>query len=428
MRTSASGGGEELAKLIHPLKEEHWRKFLRRQHELAKFREHYSGRKPADLEEKELAQLVQATGRKREWLLEQPMLRYSHIFDWFRLHFGLETYEGHNADSIYPGSLIVLDEVQHWHPMLRQGTDPAREQLQAYLTMCRHHMHWLWVITQDRSRIDIIFRNLAQSIWRVWDRGEDKLAWGIRIKHLGIRAMGYQRFTRDQIEGRNKEDVNPSESFTILPQLPTNKVYFRLYSSVTNVGSKRDVERAINKAREAAGIRTDGVTEQELQRKQEQEQMSSAKKPLHKRIISKLVTGIILIIVGSSAFAIGQATQPEPQLVETATDEETQEIKPHNWPHFSGITSSGPMFDGQRVEIGATVGDRGQLRYFNFKKRSCVLIADGGYWLWQFGDTIPSLVGPVDQIRSAYERMEQADARGETVGDEAPDALGTVGP
>jgi hypothetical protein len=419
-------GGEELANLIRPLTKEHWYNFLRRQAMHAQFREGIARTKPDELEPRIVEAIEHATGKCAELIRQQPKLHDSQLWAAFYEIYGPDTLEGVDADAIPVGAVIVIDEVQHWHPMENQKDNKERKlQLQAYLTMCRHHLHWIWVITQDRTRIDILFRNLASSVWRVWNRGEDRLAWGIRFKHLGLVGMGYQRYTKDQLEGRNSEDVDPSESFTILTQLPRNKVYFRLYSSFTNIGSKRQIQKVIQRARVDAGLDADGVTQHEKHQREHEAMKHTQRPSIRKRITRRVTQLVCLTIVGTLAYAIGQGNA-QPEIVETIEDAQT--IQPHNWPSFNGIAGTRPVFSSTPANVGDRIGDRGTLSYYNPERRSAVITADDGYWLWNYGDPAPSLVGPVEVVQAAYRRMEEAENPGASVPDDPADSRGTVGP
>jgi hypothetical protein len=413
-------GGEELANLIRPLTKEHWFRFLRRQHMHAQFRESITRKRPDELDPRIIQAIHESTGKPVDKILDQEKIYDSQLWAAFHAVYGPDTTKGVQADSIPVGSLIVIDEVQHWHPMIKQTGDiDKREQLQAYLTMCRHHLHWVWVITQDRTRIDILFRNLAASVWRVWNRGEDRLVWGLRFKHLGLVGMGYQRFTKDQLEGRNPEDVNPSESFTILTQLPRNKVYFRLYSSFTNIGSKRQILRVIRRMRVDAGLDESGTTQQEKQLREDQHMKRTQRPSIIKRLFRRTVQLVTLTIVATLAYAIGQASTPPAQLVENTTDEPAPEIEPYNWPSFNGVAGSRPIFDSQPTTIGDRVGSRAELVFYNPSLRACVLTTDDAYWLWNYGEELPTLVGPIDSVEAAYQRMVKAETERSGLGDAA---------
>lgn len=417
-------GGEELASLIHPLKETHWRNFLKRQHMHAQFREERGGRTPSQLNPEELNELAAATGKTPERLTRQTKIQSSQMWDWFHHVYGEDEYEGTNADSIPLTAVIVIDEVQHWHPMLKQGKDPYSEHLQAYLTMCRHHVHWVWVITQDRTRINILFRNLASSVWRVWNRGEDRLVWGIRFKHFGMRGMGYERYTKDQLEGRNSEDVKAVESFTVLSQLPRNRVYYRLYDSFTNVGSSRQIQKLLEQTRKKAGLAADGTTEQERKAQEQQEMKSTQKRPFYRRFITGTIKLTIVMVLVFVSFGIGTSINPE--IVEIFENEE-QAPDPHNWPKFNGISSGKPLFNGKFTTVGGQVGDRGELAYFDAARRTCVLTADDGYWVWLFGQDAPEPIGTINDIQTAYSRMVKAEEIRAGIQDEGTADSQTVG-
>lgn len=418
-------GGEELANLIRPLSKEHWYNFLQRQAMHAQFREGIARTKPRDIEPHIIEAIARSTHKPIERIRAQPKLHDAQLWAAFHALYGQDTTEGPDADSIPVGAVIVIDEVQHWHPMENQKDNKQRKlELQAYLTMCRHHLHWIWVITQDRTRIDILFRNLASSVWRVWNRGEDRLAWGIRFKHLGLVGMGYQRYTKDQLEGRNPEDVKPSESFTILTQLPRNKVYFRLYSSFTNIGSKRQIQKVIRRARVDAGLDEDGTTKHEKQEREHQAMKHTHKPSILRRLARRTIQLCVLLIVGTLAYAIGQSKAPEP-IVEIVQDE--QAFEPYNWPAFNGIAGSRPIFDSTPATVGDIIGDRAELAYYNPARRAAVLTADGGYWLWEYGQPSPTLIGAIDVVQAAYRKLEQSETNSARIGDDPADGRGTVG-
>ena len=391
-------GGPTVTNLIRRLDEKHWRRFLKRQHDFARFRESLKKSAPADLEPADLEDLARAVGRPAEHLATLPKIYDRHLAAWFCHRNGQHVTDGPDANWIPPTAIIALDEVQHWHPMTRQKDDPSREDLLAYLTMIRHHCHTLWAITQDPSRIAIEFRRLARYYWRVWDRSEDRLAWGIRYKHFGIKAMGYECSTIDQIESRDRDNGSHVERFTIVPAFPWNKPIFRLYSSHTNIGSARQIARELRKAREMAGLDETGKTQSEID-------MATAAPPkpgIVRRTIRLSTKAAVLTIVATAAYSAGSYFKPAPPPPETNTDEQRP---PLNWPRWSGAGSS-PWIDRRRVNEGEWINDRVRLDHVDPGGRRLVLrVDDDEWWLWTWPDPQPIRVGTVDDIRAAVARL-----------------------
>jgi len=415
-------GGEELANLIRPLKEEHWRRFLSRQHAYARFKEQRTGH-PSTLPEAAQQDLSECVGKSIAQLSKQQQVTPDQMVQWFESKVGPPIYEGHNADSIPLSAIIVIDEVQHWHPMIKQGNNEGREELQAYLTMMRHHLHWIWVITQDRTRIDIIFRKMCKSVWQVWDRGEDRLAFGIRFHHLGMKAMGFRRYTPEQLEGTNRDNIKPSENITLIPIMPWHHIYFRLYTSWTQAGSKRQIAKMLKAIRDKAG-----VTEQSAKRKKH----LIMRRP---KFITKLYHTIHKLMIATACVALGvvlaniNTKQKEIETREIAQPTAQEKPKPHNWPTYDGFAGKNPIFQGQVLTVGSSIGDRGRISYIDPDNRSVVLVADDGYWLWEYATQRPNPVGPVDQIREAFQRLQDADNAGsrtlEDARTETSEELGT---
>lgn len=397
-------GGQECANLIRRLDERHWRAFLARQHEYAKFREALKKKTPGDLEPERLARYAAAIGRAPEQAARAHAFTERNLSAWYQSENGPHVIDGPDANWIPPTAVVVIDEVQHWHPMIRQSNDKDREHLQAYLTMIRHHLQWIWVITQDASRIAIEFRLLARYFWRVWDRGEDRLAWGVRFKHFGVHAMGYECATKDQLENKDPENARPIARFTIIPSFPWNRTIFRLYSSHTNIGSARAMLRELARARHMAGLDDDGRTESEKAMQTEQ-----PKKPSFFRRLTRFLTRTaVLAVFTLGAFAAGTHLGPK---AEPPSDETQAEKLPDlAWPRWSAAGSS-PWIDRRRVRQGEWINDRVLLEYINPGGRRLVLrVDDAEWWLWHWPDPEPFRVGTIDQVRSAVQRLTEDDA------------------
>lgn len=408
-------GGEDLANLFRRLDEKHWRSFLVRQHAWAKFREQNAKRTPADFEPEEFDAFVKANDLDPERARAQHKLFNAQLMRWFISLNGPHVIDGPGANWIPPGSIICIDECQHWHPMTNQGKDPNRPDLLAYLTMCRHHVHWLWFVTQDPANVAVDIRRLYHYAWRVWNRGEDRLAWGIRWKHLGLKAMGYEKATPDQEDAMQRrpgsDNARPTEKFTILPWLARNQVFFRLYSSHTNIASPREMARELRQFRVAAGLAEDGAVTQRL----ETHEIGESKLSRFKRYTR---VAALLVLVSGMSYAVGTIGKSEP--VEDLP--EVVELPPLEWPRWAGRGTK-PIIDGRRVSVGEPINDRVVLDYVADDGRSLVLRSDGAvWWLWRYGEAEPIRVGEVESVRAAVERLR--DEYAASGSDPRPDPAG----
>ena len=401
-------GGPDVVNLIRKLDERHWRAFLRRQHDFAKFRGALTKSVPADLRPERLQAFARANDADPARAARWPKFYERTIVAWFNTEHGPPIIDGPEANWIPPTSIICLDEVQHLHPMTKQKDDPSREDLLAYLTMIRHHLHSLLVITQDPSRIAIEFRLLARFFWRVWDPSESRLAGPIRFKHVGLKMMAYECMSREQMENyeRDRND-SPVEKFYIWPKGTSAKVIYRLYSSHTNIGSARAMMRSLRASREAAGLDRDGHAF-----KENQEVEAVAEKP-KRGMIARTVVGLrklaTISIVGAVAYTIGGAKAKE----ERIKDEEQQapEILPDlEWPKWSGYGRS-PYIGGRRIKEGEWISTRQYLEHIDPSGRKLVVrVDDAEWWLWEWPEPEPVRVGTIEDVRESVARLRDEES------------------
>lgn len=403
-------GGPEVSNLIRQLDESHWRAFLARQNRFAKFREGLKKTTPADLTEEQVAVISAACDMTPEAVRRLPRLMDRHLAAWFAKVDGPPILDGPDANWIPPTAVIVLDEVQHWHPMSKQAHDPNRDDLLAYLTMIRHHCQWLWVITQDPTRIAIEFRRLSRYYWRVWDRGEDRLAWGVRFKHLRIKAMGYECATIDQLENRNPDNGSRVERFTIIPKFPRNAVIFRLYQSHTNIVSPRAMMRDLKRAREYAGLSSSGHSHAEIQA------MRAAKEGVRRVSMLRRVGRLgrkcaVLLVVGVVCTGLGMSMGGgKPEVADEVAGDVAEVVEPLVWPEWTGIGAA-PWVGGKRLAVGDRLNARAVVDYIHPGGRKFVVRVDGvEWWLWEWPAKQPVRVGTVEDIRRSVERLRGVDA------------------
>lgn len=315
------------------------------------------------------------------------------IYETFVQRWGEHVTRGPAANWIDPHALIIIDEGHHWYAQQTQQSEP--EELRAYLTMHRHHQHSILLLTQDPMQVSISFRRLEAYRWMIRKRGEDKLAWGLKFKHFGLKGLGYAKYTRDQIDGRRPTDeLDPVEQFTVFPGLPNMQVYFRLYSSFTHQGSLRRQRRELERARIAAGLDAQGF---DLDEPEESEHMTKKKKgfgPFLVRASKRLAVAVVLIAIGAV-----WATR-EPQIAEVLGATTQSEEPQVEWSEWTGLGRDYIRYGGRRMSPGDEhMGQR--LLAFIRREKLAVFSADGYVWLWTFGDEQPSCMGRVGTVRTA---------------------------
>jgi len=231
-------GGVELAGLVCPLSEQHFRRFIDRTEAMRAWKESAKVEHP-------------------EW----KVTRLQH--EWIQ-HAGSEVISGPDANWIPAGAVVAIDEAQHWFPNPQINKAQAKSEpasLMSYLTMHRHHLHWVWVLTQAERQISTTFRTLAVRLWDIRNRANDRIVWGIQFRHVGIKALGYRAFRPEDDPKRDR----PHEEYCVFPWLPWYQVFFRLYDSFTHVGSRRQLRAGLRAARVAMGVTASGRTVTEMQ-------------------------------------------------------------------------------------------------------------------------------------------------------------------
>lgn len=390
--------GDEIANLVHELTERHWRAFLRRQHQFAEFKVEVERLRPCDMKPDQLQELHAACEKhyaqhppSLHKLAGQEKLFVKQIIAWFDYKHGAPIYDGPDANHIPPSAVIIIDEVQKWHPMLNQSRDKDREYLLSYITMSRHHAHWIWVLTQDAMNISIEFRRLAHHIWTIWNRYEDEILGPLRFKHLGMRAMGYARFSPDeyakqqQFLGTDKKKLS-IEMFTIITTLPWSKLIYRFYSSETHLGSRRQLQKTLEEGRKLAGVTSYGHDYREKPKDEEMKGIS---------VITKLYALLGVIIIAAGAFVAGQQTVERKN-----AENQTEQYQPISWPEWSMVSTT-PWIAGKPHKKGDIIaGTPAKLLYISDDRRSLVLDAHDHFWLWDYGSD-PLRVGPKEDVRTA---------------------------
>jgi Zonular occludens toxin (Zot) len=402
--------GEVMANLVHPLSEEHWRRFLRRQHKFSEFKTRVDAMRPCDLTDEDHQQIYQAC---QESYSEHPptlsQIKCSQrfyinwIIAWFDSQYGKPVDTGPDANHIPPASIIIIDELQRWHPMMKQSADPDREHLLSYITMSRHHAHWIWVLTQDAMNISIEFRRLAHQLWIIWNRSEDEIYGPIRFKHLTfgpfkLRVMGYARFTHEDYEKYKSSNTTEKrgiavEAFSIITNFPRSKLFYRFYSSETHLGSRRQLQKKLREGQKQAGVDPDS-----------HKLVEEVKETFMGKVFRMLYFAIAMLVLIVGAFIAGNQYADPPQNKE-------QKSEVIQWPQWTMVSAT-PWIGGKPTRLEEQIGNtRAKLRFISEDRRSLVLVHDDAYWLWNFGAE-PILVGAIEDVRTAVAGIQGAESAG----------------
>jgi hypothetical protein len=382
-------GGERLANLLYELNEEHFRRFMARQLERARHNEaHKSFR--SDLKKKQ----------RRE---EVDRLWYENA--------GPDITKGEDANWIPGGAIIIIDELQNWFLQERQKDDA--ETLIPYLTKHRHHMHLILVASQDRMQIALPFRRNCSKFWLVRNKGEDKLAWGIRFKHFGIRAIGYTAFTGDQVSARSIDNATPIANYVVLTTLPWNSVYFKLYEPWTHLGSAAQLRGELQRARREAGVSWIEPGSEPAASKLPDKPEGIVRKATRNavswvlRFVGRWVRRLALVAIGSIITAsiltaINRGKNDETSTAEGSTTTKQPAAPPAiTWGKWYGLGDDWVRVDRQRLQVGDRHPSGATLLAVSRSPRACMFDAAGVLYLWQWGEGSPRRLGERDKVGAA---------------------------
>lgn len=381
------GRDARCANLVQELREDHFRRFCARQAERARFlaeqvklrKAGVRGLRGDELEAAWFAQAgpdvcVQALDRSGE-----P--------------------SGPEANWIPGGAVVVIDEVQEWFPQQRQKDDDLL--LQGYTTKHRHHQHLVMVASQDRMQVAIAFRRNCSKFVIVRNKGEDKLAWGVRFRHLGLRAIGASAYTGDQVNARSLDDVSPIFNTVFVTTLPWHQVIFKLYRSFTHRGSVSKIRRELERSRADAGL-LDRVG------RVEDEEGSKVRKVTYQvgrwvlRTLGRwTLRAAVLGVVGYVAFAVGSG-----RAVGKGEEEVVADVKePGTWGQLSGLGDGWVRVGSRRFRVRESLDNGAVLLGVSRSDRVCVLGLGEWVYVWRVGEPAPRRLGAADEVaRAIYAR------------------------
>jgi hypothetical protein len=355
-------GGVELANLLVQLTEEHFRAFIFRQEQAAKF-----------------ASTLKTWGREMA-----ASKRDAEIHRMFCEKNGPDILKGEGANWIPGAAVVCIDEVHHWFPQEEQAKETSA--LRAYLTMHRHHVHWIWVASQDAMQVALPFRRQMIKMRSVRDKGLDRMVWGLRFGMLGIRAIAVSTFTGDQLRDR-VADKTPESEEVFFTQFPHHQLIFRLYKSFTHVGSVRRLQRELERARVDAGI---------VERKEVEPVKPSRIRRWFLGVFFgglKVAFVLTLLVVafwvgskmggGSSRAASAAVAAKEAAVV---------------WPKWSGRSGDSLVMGRAKVKKGDSLENGARVLAVMGGGRVCLLGHRDVVWMWEFGQVAPREMGARERI------------------------------
>jgi len=442
-------GGEPMANLIVNLSEQHWKAFLKRNERKQKRKAEWQAKCEAEgvpsfqpafrriWEEEEGVDVTRpGMGRvpnKEQWIAS----RYEHnAEELYHERYGVNAVEGTLLEPnwIEPFAAIIIDEVQHWHTVEDNRGGKEGTELKSYITMLRHHFHDLYVASQTFDNIPITLRRFIRKTYQVTALSERKLAWKIRFKHLGIRGISYNCYSKEQLEliKSNKQGgeygLEPLESVVVFPTLPKYQFIFRLYNSFTHVESPRRAFEKLNEFRRNAGL-------QQLDQSEIQESKQE-KEPMLKRLaggVFKAAAVVVLVAVGVMfGTSIREKQEPQPIQTETVSTTPQQATPVQWWPEdgrITGMNKQGVMTDEGLIKVGGAYGF-GRLRSFDYEGRRALFTDRDYLWVWNLGAARPQRLASRQDLSELEGRINAGRPveTGWTESDSRPDRGGTVGP
>lgn len=155
---------------------------------------------------------------------------------------------GHSANWIPYTSIMVIDEAHHpeWFPeTFKQGTkeNPA---ILSYLSMHRHALHWLWLLTQHPMQVSVSVRRQTKKFITCVDASQLPFLFGLCLPFRLHRVSEFPGAYA--MDGKPESFGPPIAAQTVIPALRSG-VVFRLYDSHTHCGSQTKMLRSLEQMR-----------------------------------------------------------------------------------------------------------------------------------------------------------------------------------
>jgi hypothetical protein len=219
-------GGERALQYVQPLTEEHFKSFIRR---FAAFAELLEAQRAEEAH-------VSIEAVQREFVEELGPNIWRHERG------------GEKPNWIPFGSVILIDELHKWFPQERQKQNAELDEaLRGFVTMHRHGLYLIELLTQNPMQIDIVFRRNCIEYVHCIDKRKLPFLFGIP---LPIPAFFYQLYPAELLEQANGPfKPKPLRSWIRVPALNGGLIW-RLYDSFSHVGGARRLNKAMEQTRQ----------------------------------------------------------------------------------------------------------------------------------------------------------------------------------
>ena len=243
-------GGETAVGYVSPLSEQHFKAFIARFAGLVRHCE------------KRETEGVTRRHAEREYLGEHgPHVSRPYSRDEWVLHrsrAGVDDHDALDEFGVLPrdgsgklrpnwidyGSVIVIDEVHKWFDQRTQADEDKR--LLDFLSMHRHGLYLVEVMTQDAMQVSLSFRRLTQYYIRCTNMAQLPFLFGFRFP---LPAFRYWMIPAAALENQSQRtSVKPMRSWMRFPWLTTGLIW-RLYASHTHCGTARQLRRVVESSR-----------------------------------------------------------------------------------------------------------------------------------------------------------------------------------
>lgn len=369
--------GEEISGLLRPMDREDFVRFLQRACQFS-------------------------DGWEREQVVARQQGRRASYTAWveaFNAQNGEPVAVGESMNWMPPGSFIIIDEVHKWFPAGTRGKDASEPpELLRYLSMVRHFVHEVIVITQNRMQVSVTIRRMVGEFWHVRNMAKEKLLWNIRYKHVGITAFQYGRFDPQDETREPWRQADPEDFDIVFPWLPSWRYYFRLYQSFTFAGRPWQREEELRRARLAAGLDADGRTAKEREERKQREQ-KKLKGWQRMWFIGKVfgIVGLCGLAVAVGLAVCRGTALGVPHGLDSIVDGASVD-ESYNVGQVRGFGKSRVLLGDEWVSVGESIAGL-RLAGVDARRRRIVFVdADGVYWVGDGRSGDLARVGRAEEI------------------------------
>lgn len=340
----AKTGKELYARYIHVLTRDHMERFVERNQELT------------DYAEMRNAEGISRAVAEREYCEAE----------------GPHITTGPDANWIPAGAVIIGDEWHRWQEQENQkNLSPAWK---TYVTMHRHHLHLIMVLTQDKMQVSLPWRRNAVKVVHCSDKRKLPFMFGLS---LPFPAFAYEHWPVEYADSKDHGMMKPMQVNVRFPAF-SGGVIWRLYDSFTHMGSYSSLTRKLEEVRKAV----EGEYYTKSPEKEQKEVSVKRIKKLRAPIIAAVLVAMMFILLpkvpgcsrpqvrGDLPEGVQQEQQStaeerveqyqqrmaeQNQPAEVDAGEDQQELGRASTPRVTVIGDGYVVADGRRLKTGAQV-------------------------------------------------------------------------